>query len=123
MVEIAGLHVKVVRLEIAVLRRQWIQSVIRQYDGLRVLQLGEHSRREHVVGFEHVGLAGGQRLAGGDRASSQQRDVRTLAAFGERVPRLQAVGATAQLRRGPGGELVARGEEYLRAEALDERSP
>ena len=45
-IEVAGLHVEVVRLQVAELRRQRIEAVVRQDDGLRVLQFREHARRE-----------------------------------------------------------------------------
>ncbi len=49
MIEVAGLHVEVVRLQIAELRRQRIEAVVRQDDRLCVLQLREDARREDVV--------------------------------------------------------------------------
>ena len=48
-IEVAGLHVEVVRLEIAVRRRLRIEAVVRQHDRLRVLELREDLRLEHVV--------------------------------------------------------------------------
>ncbi len=48
-IEVAGLDVEVVRLEVAVRRRLRIEAVVRQDDRLRVLELGEDLRLEHVV--------------------------------------------------------------------------
>ena len=60
-IEVAGLHVEVVRLQVAELRRQRVEPVVRQGDRLRVLQLGEDARREHVVVVRRVALAGAER--------------------------------------------------------------
>ena len=62
MIEVAGLHVEVVRLQVAVLRRERVDAVVRQHDGLRVLELREHARREDVLVVRRVALARAQRL-------------------------------------------------------------
>src|SRR5476649_1573943 len=59
--EVAGVHVEVVRLEIAVRRRLGIQAVVGQDDGLGVLELREDLRLEHVIEEEAVRLRGTDR--------------------------------------------------------------
>jgi hypothetical protein len=62
MIEVALTDVQVVRLEIAVLRREGVEPVIRQCHGLGILEFGEHPWREGVVGLEAVALAGTKSL-------------------------------------------------------------
>ena len=91
MIEVAGLHVEVVRLQVAQLRRERIDAVIRQNNGLSILQLRENPRRKDVLMSRCVALARDDRLASGRRPTSQERDVRVLAGLGEAVVRLEAV--------------------------------
>ena len=44
--KVAGLHVQVVRLQIAELRRQRVDPVIRKHDGLCILELRKDAWRE-----------------------------------------------------------------------------
>src|SRR3954468_7689482 len=111
------------RLQVAVLRRQRIEAVVRQHDGLRVLQLHEHARPKRVIRFHAVELARRQRLARGGGTSCQQRYVRALAGLRDGVPGLQAVDAAAQVGGKLRGELIAGGQEHLRSEALEQRPP
>src|SRR5471032_1180247 len=77
-VEVAPLDVEVVRLEIAVRRRLGIEAVVRQDDGLGVLELGEDFRLEHVIEQEAVCLGGADRGAMRGRAAGQDADARIL---------------------------------------------
>src|SRR4029077_3137631 len=106
------------RLQVAVLRRQWIEAVVRQYDGLRVLQFHEHARPKRVVGLHAVELARGERLTRRGGAAREQRDVRALAGFGDGVPRLEPVDSSAQIRGKLRSELVAGRQEHLGSKAL-----
>src|SRR5471032_2574376 len=74
-VEVAPLDVEVVRLEIAVRRRLGIEAVVRQDDGLGVLQLGEDFGLEHVVEQEAVRLRGADRGPLRGRAARQHADM------------------------------------------------
>src|ERR1700687_1028359 len=74
LVEVTRVHVEVVRLEIAVRRRLGIEAVVRQDDGLGVLQLGEDLRLEHVVEDEAVRLRGTDRGPMRGRAARQPAD-------------------------------------------------
>src|SRR5438105_3934557 len=123
MIEITGLHVEVVRLQVAVLRRHRVQAVVRQYDRLRVLQFHEYARTKHVIGFERVTLAGRDRVLVRSGAARQQRNVRALASLAKRVACLQSVSAAAEIGGKFGREFVAGGEKNLRAEALEQRPP
>src|SRR5690242_14798885 len=123
MIEVAGLYVEVVRLQVAVLRRQWIEAVVRQDDRLRVLKLHEHARPKRVVRLHAVELACRERLAGRRRAACEQRDVRTLAGFRDGVPRFESVDSSAQIRGKLRRELVAGRQEHLRAKTLEQRPP
>jgi hypothetical protein len=67
-VEKAGLNVEIVRLEIAVGRRLGIEAVVRQDDGLRVLQLSEHLRFEDVLTHEAVTFRSADRSPVGGRS-------------------------------------------------------
>ena len=78
-IEVTGLHVEVVRFQVAALRRQRIQSVVRHRDRLRVLKLGEDARLKQVVRFQHVRLAGAQTVLRCRGASGEERDVRVSA--------------------------------------------
>src|SRR5450631_1950449 len=91
-IEVAGVYVEVVRLEIAVRRRLGIQAVVRQDDGLSVLELGEDLRLEHVVEQEAVRLRGTDRgsLRGG--SARQHADMRVLSRFGDRVAGFETLG-------------------------------
>src|SRR6185503_6510808 len=111
--EIAGLYVEVMRLQVAVLRRQWIEAVVRQNDGLRVLQLHEYARPKRVIRLHAVELARRERLTGRRRAACEQRNVRTLARFRDGVPRFESVDASAQIGCKLRGELVAGRQEHL----------
>jgi hypothetical protein len=55
--------------------------------------------------------------------AGQERNVGTLPAFGQRVPRLQLVGFAAEFRGDFGGEFVTGREEDFGAETLEERTP
>ena len=123
MVEVAGLDIEIVRLQVAVLRWQRIQAVIRQRDRLRVLQLHEDARLKDVVGLEGVRLARTERVLIGRRLAAQQRDVRADARLGDGVLRLQLVRSAAQFRRDLRCQFVAGREEQLRPEALQQRPP
>src|SRR6185295_13433766 len=101
----------------------WIEPVVRQNDGLRVLQFHENARPKCVIRLHAVELARRERLTGRRRAACEQRDVRALAGFGDGVPRFESVDATAQIRRELRGEFVAGRQEYLRAKALQQRAP
>ena len=120
MIEVAGLNVQVVRLQIAELRRQRVDPVIRKHDGLCVLELRKDAWREDVLVHSRVALARDDRLVSGRRATSQERDVRVLAGLGEAVVRLEAVTPPAQFGGVPSGELVAGRKEDLVAEALEQ---
>src|SRR5262245_64518787 len=111
------------RLEVAVLRRQWVQTVIGQHDRLRVPKLHEDTGPKHVVRLHAVELACGDRLTRCRRSAGEQGHVRALTLLGDRVARLQAVAATAQIRGELRGEFVARRQEDLRAETLEQRAP
>ena len=89
MIEIACLHVQVMRLQVAVLRRERIDAVVRSDDGLRVLKLGEHARRKDVFMVRCVALAGAQRLPIRCWPSGKQRDVGISSRFRDGVVRLQ----------------------------------
>src|SRR5262245_36395545 len=99
------------RLQITELRRQRVEPVVWNGDGLAVLQFREHPRRKDVLVMRRVALARAQRLLGCDCAARQQRDMSTLTAFRQRVVRLQAVSTSAQLRGGLRRKLVTCGEE------------
>ena len=122
-IEVAGLHVQVVRLQVAVRRRLRVQPVVRQHHRLGVLQLAEDLGLEHVVQLEGVVLARRHGGLGRRGASGQQRHAGVLAGFRELIRRLQALGTAAQFGRDFRGELVGRGEEDLGAETLEECAP
>src|SRR4029077_17489710 len=111
------------RLQVAVLRRQWIEAVVRQYNSLRVLQFHEHARPKRVVRLHAVELARGERLTRRPGAAREQRDVRALAGFRDGVPRFEPVDSSAQIRCELRGELVAGRQEYLGSKALEQRAP
>ena len=73
MIEVAGLHVEVVRLQVAELRRHRVEAVVRQRDGLGVLQLREHAGREDVLVVRRVALAGA------DASASRRSPARSAA--------------------------------------------
>ena len=58
MIEVARLHVKIVRLQVAELRRERIDAVVRDDDGLRILELREHTRCKDVLVMWGVTLTG-----------------------------------------------------------------
>ncbi len=58
MIEVTGLHIKVVRFEVAVGRRLRVEPVVGQHDRLRVLELCEDLRLEDVVEDKRVRLRG-----------------------------------------------------------------
>ena len=62
MVEVADVDVQIVRLQVAVLRRQRVEAVVRQGDGLGVLEFREDAGREDELVVGCVTLAGTQRL-------------------------------------------------------------
>src|SRR4029079_16202339 len=103
------------RLQVAVLRRQWIEAVVRQEYRLRVLQLHEDARPKRVVGLHAVELARRERLTGRRRTAREQRDVRALARFRDGVPCFEPVDSSAQIRGELRRELVAGRQEHLRA--------
>src|SRR6266849_3278057 len=109
--------------EIAELWRERIDAVIRQDDRLRVLQLGGDTCREDVVGLPAIRLGRAQGVFGGGGTARQERNMRAFAGFAKRVPRLEPVRAATKLRGNPRGEFVARRQEQLRAEALEQRAP
>src|SRR3954469_11590377 len=111
------------RLQVAVLRRQWIEAVVRQHDSLRVLQFHEHARTKRVVRLHAVELASGERLTRRSGATREERDVRALAGFRDREPRFEPVDSSAQIRRKLRGELVAGRQEYLGSNALEQGAP
>ena len=123
MVEVALLDVEIVRLEIAVRRRLRIEAVVRQDDGLGVLQLGEDLRLEHVVEQEAVRLGGTDRGPVRGRATRQHADARVLSRLGDRVARLETLGLAAEVRRHVRAEVIRQREEDLRPQPLQERPP
>src|SRR5215207_9322005 len=70
-----------------------------------------------------VALARTQRLTRGRRPTGEKRDVCVFAGLRHAVVRLEPIAPAAQLRRVPGGELVAGRQEELRAEALQQGPP
>ena len=109
MVKVAGLHVEVVRLQVAELRARRSQAVVRQCDRLSVMQLRAHPGREDVLMVRRVALAGTHRLLCRGRPTGEQRDVRPLAALRQGVVRFQAIATSAQIGGGSRGELIAGG--------------
>ena len=89
----------------------------------RVLQLGEDPRRKDVLVMRRVALAGAHGAASGRRSAGQQRDMRALATFRQRVMRLEPVAAPAQIGSRARRELVTGSEEQLRAKTLEQRAP
>src|SRR5476651_144258 len=122
-VEVAPLDVEVVRFEIAVRRRLGIEAVVRQDDRLRVLQLSEDLRLEHVVEQETVRLGGTDRGPMRGRAARQHADACILPGLGDRIARLETLGLAAEIRRHVRAEVIRQRQEDLRAESLQERPP
>src|SRR5258708_1419522 len=122
-VEVAGLHVEVVRFQVAVRRRLRIEAVVWQDDGLRVLELRKDLRLEHVVEQEAVRLRGTDGGPVRGRTTGHMADAGALPRLRNRVARLEALGLPAQIRRHARAEVVRQRQEDLRPESLEERPP
>src|SRR5471032_820636 len=117
-IEVARVHVEVVRLEIAVRRRLGIEAVVRQDDGLGVLELCEELRLEHVVEDEAVRLRRTDRGPLRGRAAGQHADMRVLSRFGDRVAGFETLRLAAEIRRPVRAEVIRQREEDLRPQPL-----
>src|SRR3954471_23128377 len=123
MIEVAGLHIEVVRLEVAVGGGQGITAVVGEDDRLCVLQLREHLRLKDVLEVQFVGLGGTHGGPGCGRASSQQADSRVLPRFGDAVARLEALGFATEIRGDERTKVVRERQEDFCAQALEQRAP
>src|SRR5262249_31331956 len=122
-VEVARLQIEVVRLQVAEVRRERVDAIVRHHHGLGGLELRGNAWRQGVIVMRRITLARRQRLSAGGGPPGQQRDVCVTARLRNRVVRLQTVATTAQLSGISCRELVAGREKHLRPEALKEGSP
>ena len=97
MIEVTGLSVDVGRLQVAVLRREGIQPVVRQNDRLGVLQFGEDARLEDEVGDLFFVLVNIARYLSLDPESALRKTNRKFRRrFRWMEDRLHAAGTTAE---------------------------
>lgn len=117
------IYIVQVRLQITEHRRQRVEPVVSQSDGLCILQFREGLHIEPVVpllavrfGSTDVGLVS-QRFAG------QIADSRIVAAFRDVVIDAPLFFLAAEFTRNLCGEVVRQGQEDFRAEGLQQSSP
>src|SRR5262245_65464727 len=111
------------RLQVAVLRRERIDAVVRKRDGFGVLELREHAWRKDVRVMRRVALAGAQRLLSGSRPAGQEGDVSVSPGLRDAVVSLQSIATSTELGGGSRGELIAGRQKDFCSEALEQRPP
>lgn len=106
------------RARLAVRGREWVHTVVRKDNRLRVLQLRERLRLEHVVSQQAVRLRGADSAALRGRATGQHADPRVLSRLGQCVARLEPLGLAAEICSHARAEVVGQRQEDLGSEPL-----
>src|SRR5882672_12155370 len=118
MLEVRGVLIEVVVLQVAKTRRMGIEPVIGEDDGLSVLEFREDLRLKSEIPLSVVTLGGRQGSPMGDGPPGEHADPGVLTGFRNGVVGFELFFFTAEITGGAGAEVIRECQENLCPEGL-----